>query len=242
MRTFEPVFAIRGLMKRREGAGTTFELRVPELVVRAGDVLVLRGVSGSGKSTLLDILAMALRPDHLERFVFSAGGSGPVDVAALWRSGDLDALGSLRARRVGYVLQTGELLSFLTARENITLPCRLLGKPAASHVERLAERLDIAGQLEKWPAQLSVGERQRVAIARALAHRPSVVLADEPTASLDPINASGIMGLFLELVEQLGITAVIATHDWRPGTEAGFTVANQRLERAGQVTQSFFWS
>ena len=102
--------------------------------------------------------------------------------------------------------------------------------------------LDIAGQLDKWPAQLSVGERQRVAIARALAHRPRVVLADEPTASLDPINASGIMGLFLELVEQLGITAVIATHDSRPGTEGSFTVASQRLERAGPVTQSFFWS
>jgi hypothetical protein len=103
---------------------------------------------------------------------------------------------------MGYVLQTGGLFPFLSVRDNIGLTRQGLGLPVKDAVEMVAKRLDIGRHLEKLPGQLSVGERQRVAIARAMAHEPSVVIADEPTASLDPINAEEIMGMFTSLVDE----------------------------------------
>jgi putative ABC transport system ATP-binding protein len=236
-----PVYLCQGLIKRRAGGGTTFELLVPELRIAPGEVVVLRGPSGCGKSTLLDLLALALRPDAAERFSFRPEHRTPTDLWRLWQRADLDALGRLRGSHIGYVLQTGGLLSFLTARENIALSCRLLGQDPRGGVERLAQRLDISAQLDERPGQLSVGERQRVAIARALAHRPVVVLADEPTASVDPLNAARILELFLELVRQSGACAIIASHDWQPETVPGVRVLEHRIERDGEVTRSVFW-
>jgi putative ABC transport system ATP-binding protein len=103
-------------------------------------------------------------------------------------------------------------------------------------VPELAERLGISRQLDKFPAQLSVGERQRVAIARALVHRPNVVLADEPTASVDPLNAAAILQVLLELVERFGTTTVIASHDWQG--IAGLQALEFRLERDGSLTRA----
>jgi putative ABC transport system ATP-binding protein len=102
----------------------------------------------------------------------------------------------------------------------------MLGIPPHGRVEAIAERLEIASQLDKLPATLSVGERQRVAIARAVVHRPAIAIADEPTAALDPVNATGVMRLFVELAAETGCTTVIATHDV------------QRVERLGlrQIT------
>jgi putative ABC transport system ATP-binding protein len=237
-----PVYLCRDLVKRRQAGGTGFELSVPELRIRPGEVIVLRGESGSGKSTLLDMLALALRPDSAAAFNFRPENREPTDLMGLWRRGDLDGLGRLRGANIGYVLQTGGLLSFLTARENIALACRLLGRDPGGLIERLAERLGIGPQLDKRPGQLSVGERQRVAIARAMAHRPSVVLADEPTASVDPINAATILDLLLELVRQAGVTAIIASHDWEPEGMHGVQVLGHRIERDGGTTRSLFWS
>ncbi len=241
-----PVYVCRELIKRRlggaGGGSTGFELRVPSLKIRPGEVVILRGESGSGKSTLLDLLALALRPDGAETFVFHPEHQEPTDLLRLWTRKDLDGLARLRGSRIGYVLQTGGLLPFLSARENIALACRLLGRNPAGRIERLAERLDITAQLDKRPGQLSVGERQRVAIARAMAHRPSVILADEPTASVDPVNAVAIRDLLLELVHKAGITAVIATHDWAPGVMPGLQVLEHRIERDGDLTRSLFWN
>jgi putative ABC transport system ATP-binding protein len=236
-----PVYRCRELVKRRDAEGAGFELRVPSLDIRAGEIVVLQGESGCGKSTLLDMLALALRPDQATRFGFRPGNHDDADIQSLWQRGDLNGLGALRGRHIGYVLQTGGLLSFLTARENIALSCRLLGETTAG-IEPLAERLGIAGQLDKRPGQLSVGERQRVAIARALAHRPRVLLADEPTASVDPLNAAVILELLMDLVRRAGVTAVIASHDWRPGEGDGVTVLKHRLERQGSRTRSLFWN
>ena len=251
-----PVYVCRDLVKRRyagPGAGRKpgpavgpgsggFELRVPSLKIRPGEVVVLKGASGSGKSTLLDLLALALRPDGADAFSFRPEHREPSDLLRLWDRNDLDGLGRLRGAHIGYVLQTGGLLPFLSARENIALSCRLLGQDPGARIERLAERLSIGAQLDRLPGQLSVGERQRVAIARAMAHRPSVVLADEPTASVDPVNAVAIRELFLELVQQSGVTAVIATHDWQPGVVPGIQVLEHRIERAGEHAISFFWN
>lgn len=237
-----PVYLCRDLVKRRQAGAAGFELRVPELRIRPGEVVVLRGPSGCGKSTLLDLLALALRPDGAATFTFRPEHREPAELMRLWQRGDLDGLGRLRGANIGYVLQTGGLLSFLTARENITLSCRLLGRDPGSLVDVLAERLGITLHLDKLPGQLSVGERQRVAIARAMAHRPGVLLADEPTASVDPLNAAAILNLLLDLVAQAGVTAVIASHDWHPDAIAGVQVLEHRIERDGDTTRSLVWN
>ncbi|MCP4690387.1 MAG: ABC transporter ATP-binding protein [Desulfobacterales bacterium] len=217
----EPVFRMEGVSKRRPGA-SGFILSAPALTIRRGEKAALVGFSGCGKSTLLDLMAMVLRPDDVERFTFTPGNGRTLDVLEAWRAGDLNALARTRLRNMGYVLQTGGLLPFLTVRENIDVGRRGLGLPLTGVVEELAARLGIERHLEKRPSKLSVGERQRVAIARAMAHEPSVVLADEPTASLDPIRAEEIMGLFTRLVEDTGVTLILATHDLKRVRAHGF--------------------
>lgn len=209
----EAVYRLRKVSRRREGEAG-FLLQVPELVVNAGDKVALAGMSGCGKSTLLDMLAMVLKPDQAAEFSFAPSGAGAFDVAALWRSGRQDSLGRLRMRSIGYVLQTGGLFPFLTVKENIELPRRAANLPRVGRGRELAERLGIDRYLDQKPDKLSVGERQRVAIARAMAHEPAVVLADEPTAALDPITADQIMAAFADLVAENGTTLIVATHDW----------------------------
>ena len=156
---------------------------------------------------------MILRPDSSGRFTFRPRSQGDAnDIAAAWQTGDVDRLADLRSRHIGYVLQHGGLLPYLSIRENINLSRRLLHGPGEDVAELWAERLGIAAQLDKRPAELSVGQRQRVAIARALAHDPTVLIADEPTAAIDPLNAERIMGLMVGLVDELGVTLVIASH------------------------------
>jgi putative ABC transport system ATP-binding protein len=232
---------IRDLIKRRAAGTAVFELHVPQLSIRSGETNVLKGVSGSGKSTLLDILAMALRPDTSAAFELSLQDSERIDIAGLWQGGAIDRLSRLRGEHIGYVLQTGGLLPFLTVRENIGLSSRRNQRDSGAEIESLSDRLGIAPLLAKLPAQLSVGERQRVAIARALAHRPAIVLADEPTASVDPVNADIIFQLFLELVQQMGIAAVIASHDWQRLESGGYRILQHRVERDGTLTRSSFW-
>lgn len=210
----DPLFSIRTLCKRREqGAG--YVLSVPELDIMPGEKIGITGPSGSGKSTVLDMLGMALRPDGAERFFFRPDPvRPPVDVPAAWRNGGQKRLDDLRLRYMGYVLQTGGLLPFLTARGNMELAARALGQPdRRAVVEELAARLGITRLLEVMPERLSVGERQRVAIGRALASRPRVILADEPTAALDPMHAGAVLELLLEAVEVSGITLILVTHD-----------------------------
>ncbi len=207
------VFRLVDVVKRWDGA-PGFELTVPRLTIGEGEKVALVGYSGCGKSTLLDLLAMILEPDGAAEFVFASGDGQPLDVGAAWRRRDIDGLARARMRRIGYVLQTGGLLPFLRIGDNIALSRRGLGLPDDGSVERAAEKLGIARHLKKYPGQLSVGERQRAAIARAMAHQPAVVIADEPTASLDPINAGEIMTLFTGLAEEKGVTLIVATHEW----------------------------
>ena len=208
-----------------------FELMVPELTIRRGEKVALVGFSGSGKSTLLDLLAMVLQPDSVEEFTFFSSGENPLNVAKAWKRRNLDGLARTRMRFIGYVLQTGGLLPFLSVYDNIGLCLDGLGLPTQEAITKLAAGLGIEHHLQKYPDQLSVGERQRVAIARAMAHEPAVVIADEPTASLDPINAEKIMGLFTRIAGTDDVTLIVATHEWELVKELGFRRVKFNLDQ-----------
>ncbi len=215
------VFQLKSVTKHWSG-DQGFELTVPELIIRQAEKVALVGFSGCGKSTLLDLLAMILRPDSVDEFAFFTVQDSRLDVAATWKRRNLDGLARARMHYIGYVLQTGGLLPFLSVYDNIALSCYGLGLPERDAVNTVAEKLGIERHLQKFPSQLSVGERQRVSIGRAMAHEPSVVIADEPTASLDPIHAEEIMGLFTGLAEEKGVTLVVATHEWDRVEDLGF--------------------
>ncbi|MES9898256.1 MAG: ABC transporter ATP-binding protein [Sedimenticola sp.] len=235
------IYHLRDVVKTRESEGTAFRLRIPSLQIALGEKIALIGESGCGKSTLLDMLAMISRPSHSGAFRFRPeAGAEPLNIDHFWHKKQLNKLGDLRRLRMGYVMQTGGLLPYLTVRENITLSRRLLHMPDDNLVNDLAHRLGIKRHLDKRPHTLSVGERQRVAIGRALAHRPSIVIADEPTASLDPIAAERIMALFIELVEELNITVIVASHAWRHVQRLGLRRLALRTQREddGSLTET----
>ena len=238
--TSPTVFYLRNLTKSWKAQDGEFQLSVPQLDVHVGDQIAVQGQSGCGKSTLLDILAMTLEPSGCDSFHFEPVGAANTDISNAWKNRDMDLLAGLRGRHIGYVLQTGGLLPFISVRENIELPRRLFELPDADTVEALAQRLKISDQLDKLPAELSVGQRQRVAVARALAHEPTVILADEPTASLDPHTAGEVMELFVDLAAQRGITLLIASHDWERMADLGLVrLEHRQVEEKGILRSEF---
>jgi len=216
-------------------AGSRFTLLIERFEVAQGARVAVTGPSGCGKSTLFALLALALRPDAGD--VLTLAGT---DALALWRAGRGDALAALRARCVGFVPQTGALLPFLNLRDNIQLPQAILGRPDPARVSVLAERLGIAAILERRPAAVSVGQRQRAAIARALSHRPGVVLADEPTASVHPAQADDILDLLTRTAAEDGAALVITTHDAARAQAAGYAIAPCRPDADAAKTR-FCW-
>jgi len=214
-------------------------LRIPQLEVARGAKLAFIGESGSGKSTLLELLAMILKPSKSGMFRFRPIASDPgVDIDKVWRSNGSDRLSEWRSRYIGYVLQHGGLLPYLTVRGNIELPRRLLDLEVGRVAEELAERLGIAPQLDKLPAELSVGQRQRAAIARALAHEPPIVIADEPTAAIDPLNAERITLLLARLTDELGVTLIVASHAQDLMRRTGFTLVSHDVDTADEHSMS----
>ncbi len=209
------IYHLRDVSKNRESEGVAFRLHVPSLQIAQGEKIALIGESGCGKSTLLDMLSFILQPSDIGAFKFRPIVSdSPLDIAEHWKKRRQNQLGDLRRHHIGYVMQTGGLLPYLSVRDNMSLSRNVLGMEEDGSVERLAKELGIAGHLNKLPDSLSTGERQRVAIGRALAHHPSIVIADEPTASVDPFAAEKIMSLFIELVEEMKITVIVASHAW----------------------------
>jgi putative ABC transport system ATP-binding protein len=200
---------LSGVRKTLDGRERSFVLDVPRLHIPHGALVALTAPSGRGKSTLINLLSLAIPPDP------RAGSFrlGVEDVSAHWAAGRHDRLAALRARHFGYVVQTGGLLPFLSARENIRLAQQIAGRVDDAFVDSVAAALGIEAQLAERPGRLSVGERQRVSIARAVAHRPGVVVADEPTAALDPANKHAVIRLLLDMRAEHGFTLVIASHD-----------------------------
>lgn len=212
--------------------GGSFSLLIDRLALRPGERIVVTGPSGCGKSTLLALLAGALRPDEgCGRLLLLDG-----DLLALWRNGRLDALATLRAASIGFVPQTASLLPFLTLRDNIGLPLAILGRPDSARVTALARQLGLEDQLGHFPAQLSVGQRQRAAIARALVHRPAIVLADEPTASVHPAQADAILALLTEEAARVEAAIILVSHDGVRAEASGYAPAPCRPEAGAAVT------
>lgn len=226
------VLDIRGLSLTRRGTAH-YTFAAPAVSLRRGHRYSLFGPSGSGKSTALDLFSMILRPDRAKAFVLRTK-AGIVDVGAAWHKGNVDALARIRAESLGYVLQTGGLMPFLSVRDNILLPRAIKGLSGEGELQSLSESLGIAHLLKKPASAISVGERQRTSIARALIHTPEIVLADEPTAALDPYTADDVMRLLVALSEDHGVTLLVASHDWDRMRQWNFTELRIDVQRQEQ--------
>ena len=172
--------------------------------LQRGQTVAIVGASGSGKSTLLALMAGLDTPT---RGTVRIDGS---DIFAL----NEDQRAALRARKVGFVFQSFQLLGNLTALENVMLPLELAGRrDAQAAATRMLERVGLGQRLGHYPKLLSGGEQQRVALARAFVVQPAVLLADEPTGSLDFATGARVMELMFELNREQGTTLVLVTHD-----------------------------
>jgi putative ABC transport system ATP-binding protein len=189
-----------------DSTGTLAILRDIDFTLAAGETLAIVGASGSGKSTLLSIMA---------------GLDTPSQGAVLLAGHDLfslteDERAHVRARYMGFVFQSFQLMANLTALENVMLPLELAGRnnivPTAT---AMLNRVGLGQRLQHYPKVLSGGEQQRVALARAFVMRPHILLADEPTGSLDHATGETILNLMFDLNQEQGTTLVLVTHDPR---------------------------
>jgi putative ABC transport system ATP-binding protein len=236
------VYSLKNVVKERLIDGVGFRLLVPEIQINAEENIALIGHSGCGKSTLLDMLALILRPDGSDDFNLHPVDGESYDIGGLWQGDRQGRLSQVRKQHIGYVLQSGGLLPYLTVRENIELPRKLLKLPDDDSINSISKVLGIHRQLDKLPGLLSAGERQRAAFARALSHRPSILIADEPTSALDPITAQRIMAVVMEVIRGLKITLITASHDWAHVYKMELRTLKQEAEAVedGRVYQSRF--
>ena len=207
------VLKIEGLSKIF-GSGR-LEVRALEdinLSVSAGDLVALMGPSGSGKTTLLLCVSLILEPTR-GTIVFD---NVPIYQNG-WTGGGVD-IRRLRREKMGFIFQSHNLIPFLTARQNVLFPLDLVGvkgPEAQARVTELLDSMEIAERADYLPALLSGGEQQRVAIARALANRPKLILADEPTASLDTERGKKVMGMLKKIAQENQTAVITVTHDAR---------------------------
>ncbi len=183
-------------------------LKGVDLAVRPRELIAIMGPSGSGKTTLLHILGLVTEP---------TAGRLVLDGKNIY-GGRRPNLQRLRREKVGFIFQFANLIPFLTAQDNVLLALELIGahgRPAADRAMQLLEYLGVAERAQLLPEQLSGGERQRVAIARALANQPKLILADEPTASLDTERGLSVMRLLRKLSNEQAMAILVVTHDTR---------------------------
>lgn len=180
--------------------------RFPDMNCEKGSHWLLLGQSGCGKTTLLHLIGGLLRPKAGEVSINNT------NIAALSES-NLDAF---RGKHIGIIFQQSHLIKSLTVEENLLAAQYLAGvKQDGGKIKTILERLNLGHKLRSYPVKLSQGEQQRVAIARALVNEPLLILADEPTSSLDDVNCVEVLNLLLEQSKSSGATLVIVTHDGR---------------------------
>lgn len=196
---------VREVSKRvADAAGELTILDRVSLQVAPGETLAIVGASGSGKSTLLGIMAGLDTP---------SSGAVSVQGADLF-SLDEDGRATLRQRQLGFVFQSFQLLPHLTALENVMLPLELRGdSDARAKAIAMLERVGLAARLRHYPKFMSGGEQQRVALARAFVAEPPLLMADEPTGSLDAASGAAVIELMFEMNRERGSTLVLVTHD-----------------------------
>lgn len=200
---------LRGLTKTYGSGALAFQaLKGIDLQVKAGEFMMLVGPSGSGKTTLLSIVGCVLSPTEGEAFLFGEQLHGRKE----------SELPDLRLSYIGFIFQGNNLIPALSVEDNVAFPLELRG---ASRKQALAEARDVlnavglSDKLKRSPNDLSGGQRQRVAVARAVAGRPPLILADEPTASLDAQTGQQVTELLKKLSSERGHTVVVVTHDNR---------------------------
>ena len=190
----------------REGGSTLHVLRGVDIAIRPAERVAIIGASGSGKTTLLQIMGGLDEPTEGEVYVHGEAMHGTSEAAK----------GELRNRYIGFVYQFHHLLPEFTAEENVAMPLLIRRQPKPEALDKaraLLARVGLGERLTHKPGELSGGERQRAAVARALIARPQIVLADEPTGNLDAGNGEHVLGLMLELNQELQTSLVVVTHD-----------------------------
>ena len=203
----DPVLECRNVVREfREGNSTLRVLRGVNLSIRPAERVAIIGSSGSGKTTLLQIMGGLDEASSGEVFVHGEPMHGTSEAAK----------GALRNRYIGFVYQFHHLLPEFTAEENVAMPLLIRREAKTDAFEKaraLLARVGLGERLTHKPGELSGGERQRAAVARALITQPQLVLADEPTGNLDAGNGEHVLGLMLELNQELRTSLVIVTHD-----------------------------
>jgi putative ABC transport system ATP-binding protein len=202
----EHLVRLQLVTKEYRAAETVHALRDVSVAMRAQELCVVHGRSGSGKTTFLNMIGGLDRP---------TSGSVVVDGVDVSRLPEPELV-EYRRDTVGFVFQAFGLIPILSAAENVEVPLRLIRMDPTERSARVRELLrlvDLADRMNHRPQELSGGEQQRVAIARALANEPRLLIADEPTAQLDSGRAKTIMGLLRRLVDERGVSVVVATHD-----------------------------
>ena len=201
----DPIIAVGHISRSvSDSTGTLTILHDINFALAPRQSTAIVGASGSGKSTLLAIMAGL---DHPSSGTVRLAGQ---DIFAL----DEDQRAGLRARKLGFVFQSFQLLGHLSALENVMLPLELLGAPdARAQASEMLKRVGLGQRLNHYPRTLSGGEQQRVALARAFVVKPAVLLADEPTGSLDHATGETVMALMFEMNRESGTTLVLVTHD-----------------------------
>lgn len=205
----EPVLEANSVKKiYKSGANETIAVDEISMAVNKGEFIAIVGPSGSGKTTLLAMLAALLTPTT---------GDVLIDKTNLKQMSDAERV-AFRREKIGFTFQANNLVPFLTVRENVEMMLRLndrLNKETKAYTVDLLERLGLENRMDYLPNQLSGGQRQRVAIARSLVHNPSLVLADEPTASLDTERAYQVVKIFSDLIHEQKKAGIMVTHDLR---------------------------
>ncbi|MFM7670790.1 MAG: ABC transporter ATP-binding protein [Betaproteobacteria bacterium] len=202
---YYPAIAVEGLNKKvADASGELSILSDLNFTVQPGATVALVGASGSGKSTLLGLLAGLDTP---------SSGTVRIDGTDLYAL-DEDGRAALRKSRIGFVFQSFQLLGHLTALENVMLPLELRGdKSAKQKALAMLDRVGLSQRLKHYPKFLSGGEQQRVALARAFVTEPPLLLADEPTGSLDAATGEAVIGLMFQLNREQHSTLMLVTHD-----------------------------